>query len=141
MASSKLLLPKECIFCRKIYIYRNKKKLKANKIGSVAAREATKKAQLSKQNTHIAHLLNNYDLTSAEAHYHHSCYADFTRDESRHERPAKKDAVDDNVQELQDEILSKLREKFVQNEKILTMDEMFNMLKRGEIRTVHVWLI
>ena len=74
--SSKILLPKECIFCRKVYRYKKggSEKLKARKIGSKAAREQIKASQIQRKDPHIAHLINNYDLASAEAHYHHLCY-------------------------------------------------------------------
>ena len=81
--NSKVLLPKTCMFCGLLYINKKKKsrgeKELAHKIAGEHAREAIKNAQVVKKKEHVQHLLNNYDLVAAEAHFHYGCYNNFTK--------------------------------------------------------------
>ena len=130
VSSSQLLLPKECIFCRKTYKYEKGKKMKANKIGTIDARDSIILAQSEMKDSHIEHLINNYDLTSAEAHYHRSCYRAFTRILSKPpEQESHEDSESTQIRKVEAEVLLSLKKDYIQKKQVLTMVKLFEQYK------------
>ena len=104
--------------------------MKANKIGTIDARDSIILAQSEMKDSHIEHLINNYDLTSAEAHYHRSCYRAFTRILSKPpEQESHEDSESTQIRKVEAEVLLSLKKDYIQKKQVLTMVKLFEQYK------------
>ena len=77
-SSSVWLYPKECYFCRKYWVKRNKKLCKPSSVQTLDA-EATIKAAAKENNLDMYSEIKDVCLIAKEFKFHFHCYRDFTR--------------------------------------------------------------
>ena len=77
-SNTNVLLPNECIFCKKIAKYRNKKLEKLSLCCESRAVDTIETAAKRKEDFRIISLLSK-DLIAQEGKYHRTCYNDYTR--------------------------------------------------------------
>ena len=79
-SSSSTLLPREkCIFCDKTKKYKSKKAENLRTYDLKQVQEKIEQCAKDKAHHRIIALISTHDLIGAEAKYHPSCYANFTR--------------------------------------------------------------
>ena len=72
------LLPEICIFCSLDIKYKQRKPEYLRKCQVKQVRETLEKYAKEKNDLNMISLLSTNDITVAEAHYHPSCYQDYT---------------------------------------------------------------
>ena len=78
-SSTSSLLPEICIFCSLDIKYKQRKPEYLRKCQVKQVRETLEKYAKEKNDLNMISLLSTNDITVAEAHYHPSCYQDYTR--------------------------------------------------------------
>lgn len=88
-SSSSSLLPNKCILCNKTAKYKNRKLEALRRCEVIKTGEHLKDCTKEKGDHRVLSFVSTHDLIAAEAKYHPSCYADYTR-------PKKRTTVDTN---------------------------------------------
>ena len=95
--NSDIIYKKECIFCKKTR-YRKWSRSKENLTKSVDLRadNTLRQIAIEKQDTDIM-AVTSRDIVAAEAHYHRSCYKEYTRktDRKHHQVPDNDNTIED----------------------------------------------
>ena len=73
----------ECLFCKKRRKKRKGKEEPLTRCETITASDLIKELALSKNDYDLQAKVNDIDLIAREAHYHRSCYRDYTKDDDR----------------------------------------------------------
>lgn len=132
--SSSRVYEKQCIFCEKKEKYTKGSK---SRKGLILARQlrvddTVRRVAEIKQDTRILALASR-ELVAAEAHWHHSCYKNYTRENSKSVNTADTEELRDSYTQAELNAFSRLcdyiRNDLFQNSNIIELVKLSDMLK------------
>ena len=100
---------KQCIFCKKVekYIKGSKSRESLIQARQLRVDDTVRRAAEIKQDKRILALVSR-ELVAAEAHWHHSCYKNYTRTNSKSENTTDTEEVCDTYTEAELNAFSRL---------------------------------
>ena len=125
---------KQCIFCEKVekYIKGSKSRESLIQARQLRVDDTVRRAAEIKQDKRILALVSR-ELVAAEAHWHHSCYKNYTRTNSKSENTTDTEEVCDTYTEAELNAFSRLcnyiRNNIFQKNNIMDLAQLSDMLK------------